>query len=284
MNLEFQTKKGGTSFVISQKDLMISLRDLKVLNNLNPTFFLFWASIFLLILSTYGFWHWQWFQGGCFCINLLSLYFLGTNLHEAAHQTAHPNRWVNDTLGYISAFLLCFSFSVFKRVHIQHHAHVNDPLYDPDYFVSKGGPPWLMPIRFAATEVFFFKHHLWRGNDLIEWLFNRLAIVGIVGLACYFKLLGLLMGLWFLPAFFVGLILGIIAYLSHHPFGERDRWKNTRAYPNTGLNWILLGQNYHLIHHLWVSIPWYRYQTAYRISQPLLVSKGCQVPQRSVCT
>ena len=39
-----------------------------------------------------------------------------------------------------------------------------------------------------------------------------------------------------------------------------------------------MGQNYHLVHHLWPSIPWFEYKPAYEATKPLLNSKGS--PQR----
>jgi hypothetical protein len=36
-----------------------------------------------------------------------------------------------------------------------------------------------------------------------------------------------------------------------------------------------MGQNYHLVHHLWPSIPWYHYERAYYATKPLLDAKGC---------
>jgi beta-carotene hydroxylase len=65
-------------------------------------------------------------------------------------------------------------------------------------------------------------------------------------------------------------------YLPHRPFQERNRWKNARVYPSPLLNWLIMGQNYHLIHHLWPSIPWYKYQGAYIATRPLLDQKGCE--------
>ncbi|HCF27956.1 MAG TPA: beta-carotene hydroxylase, partial [Cyanobacteria bacterium UBA11049] len=50
---------------------------------------------------------------------------------------------------------------------------------------------------------------------------------------------------------------------------------NARVYPNSILNFLIMGQNYHLIHHLWPSIPWYNYQPAYYAMKPLLDEKGC---------
>jgi len=80
---------------------------------------------------------------------------------------------------------------------------------------------------------------------------------------------------WFSAALVVGLALGLFFdYLPHRPFKERDRWKNARVYPSPILNLLIMGQNYHLIHHLWPSIPWYKYQPAYLATKHLLDEKG----------
>ena len=74
----------------------------------------------------------------------------------------------------------------------------------------------------------------------------------------------------------VGIALGLFFdYLPHRPFKETNRWKNARVYPGKVLNVLILGQNYHLIHHLWPSIPWYKYQSAYYAAKPILDAKGC---------
>jgi beta-carotene hydroxylase len=44
------------------------------------------------------------------------------------------------------------------------------------------------------------------------------------------------------------------------------------------MNLLIMGQNYHLIHHLWPSIPWFEYKVAYEKTKPLLDMKGS--PQR----
>ena len=44
------------------------------------------------------------------------------------------------------------------------------------------------------------------------------------------------------------------------------------------MNWLIMGQNYHLVHHLWPSIPWFHYKPAYEAVKPLLDVKGS--PQR----
>ena len=96
-------------------------------------------------------------------------------------------------------------------------------------------------------------------------------------LAAHYDFMNYVMNYWFVPALVVGIALGLFFdYLPHRPFKERNRWKNARVYPSPILNVLILGQNYHLVHHLWPSIPWYKYQPAYYASKPLLDAKGCE--------
>jgi len=241
----------------------------------NPTVGLFVLSVGLLVTSTLGYWCWGWWAPVCFTCNVLALHLAGTVIHDASHQAAHRNPWVNAALGHVSALILGFTFPVFTRVHIQHHAHVNDPENDPDHFVSTGGPLWLIAARFFYHEIYFFQRRLWQKNDLWEWGISRLLVAGIIGLACYYGFLGYIMNFWFSPALVVGLALGLFFdYLPHRPFRDRGRWTNARVYPSRIWNWLILGQNYHLIHHLWPSIPWYHYQRVYYLMQPTLTAHG----------
>jgi len=242
----------------------------------NPTLLMFLGAVALAVVSILGYWQWHWADWCCFMLNVVALHMVGTVIHDASHNVAHRDRVINAILGHGSALMLGFSFPVFTRVHMQHHANVNDPDNDPDHFVSTGGPLWLIAARFFYHEIFFFKRRLWRKYELLEWFLARLAVAFIVYLGVHYGFLGYLMNFWFSPALVVGLALGLFFdYLPHRPFKERDRWKNARVYPSPILNWLIMGQNYHLIHHLWPSIPWYHYQTAYYATQPLLDQKGC---------
>lgn len=260
----------------AQKPLTVPKELLQPPGDFNPTLLMFCVAVGMVILSTCGYWCWEWPHWCCFSINVIALHMVGTVIHDASHNAAHRDRVINAMLGHGSALMLGFAFPVFTRVHIQHHVHVNDPDNDPDHFVSTGGPLWLIAARFFYHEVYFFKRRLWRKYELWEWFFSRLFVATIVYFACQHGFLGYILNFWFSPALVVGLALGLFFdYLPHRPFQERDRWKNARVYPSPILNILILGQNYHLIHHLWPSIPWYHYQTAYRATQPLLDEKGC---------
>ena len=260
---------------VATKPLTVPKELLGPPGDFNPTLLIFWLSVALAVISTLGYWCWGWIDWCCFCMNVLALHMVGTVIHDACHGVAHQNRLVNALLGHGSAFLLCFSYPVFTRVHMQHHAHVNDPDNDPDHVVSTMGPLWIINARFMYHEFFFFKRKLWRKNELLEWCLARLSLGLVVYLAYRYDLLGYVFNFWFIPLAIVGLVLGLFFdYLPHRPFKERDRWKNARVYPSRLLNWLIMGQNYHLIHHLWPSVPWYYYERAYFSTKPLLDAKG----------
>lgn len=242
---------------------------------LNITVTMFLAAVIMLVVSNLGYWLWEWPHWCCFTTNVLALHIAGTVIHDACHQSAHRHRIINAILGHGSALMLAFSFPVFTRVHLQHHAHVNDPDNDPDYVVSTAGPLWLINARFFYHEVFFFKRRLWRNYELLEWFIGRLIVVAIFWVSIQYHFLGYVLNFWFIPSAIVGLALGLFFdYFPHRPHQTRDRWKNARVYPSRILNLLIMGQNYHLIHHLWPSIPWYNYQPAYYATKPLLDAKG----------
>ncbi len=265
----------------AQKPLTIPPKELlSPPGDFNPTLLMFLVVVMMLVLSNFGYWLWEWPHWLCFSVNTLALHCSGTVIHDACHQSAHRNRIVNAILGHCSALILVFAFPVFTRVHLQHHGNVNHPKDDPDHYVSTGGPLWLIAVRFLYHEVFFFQRRLWRNYELLEWFISRLIVITIVYISVQYHFLGYILNFWFIPAFLVGIALGLFFdYLPHRPFVERSRWKNARVYPGKVLNILILGQNYHLIHHLWPSIPWYNYQPAYYLMKPLLDEKGS--PQTS---
>ena len=261
----------------AQKPLTIPPKELlSPPGDFNPTLLMFLVVVMMLVLSNFGYWLWEWPHWLCFSVNTLALHCSGTVIHDACHQSAHRNRIINAMLGHCSALILAFAFPVFTRVHLQHHGNVNHPKDDPDHYVSTGGPLWLIAVRFLYHEVFFFQRRLWRNYELLEWFISRLIIITIVYISVQYHFLGYILNFWFIPAFLVGIALGLFFdYLPHRPFTDRNRWKNARVYPGKVLNILILGQNY----HLWPSIPWYNYQPAYDLMKPLLDEKGS--PQTS---
>ena len=89
---------------------------------LNPTVGLFLGGYALAALTIWGWFVGQWPLPLLVLIGFLALHLEGTVIHDACHNAAHPNRFWNAVMGHGAALLLGFSYPVFTRVHLQHHA------------------------------------------------------------------------------------------------------------------------------------------------------------------
>jgi fatty acid desaturase len=84
--------------------------------------------------------------------------------------------------------------------------------------------------------------------------------------------------LWWLPSRIALLMLMVLfQWLPQFPFDRIDRFGTTRVTRFPGSTWLLLQQDRHLIHHLYPTIPWYRYRAAYRELRPLLEARGAVI-------
>jgi beta-carotene hydroxylase len=248
----------------------------------NPTVWLALGTVALLALGTWG------HLAGVFGwwttvpINALGIYLGFTVLHEAMHGIAHPNRRVNALLGRLGGIPLTISFPLFRAVHYEHHSHTNDPQRDPDLIVAHTPrlllPLWCLAI-FVEYRAKFYGRRLWRDRaqvtEALAWeaIMVLITVVAITG-GWFVPLLVV----WFAPAALAIVFLGIcFDFLPHYPYDTDRRYFDTRIYPGRALNVVLLGQNYHLVHHLWTTIPWFRYQRVFAEIRADLVRRGCRI-------
>jgi beta-carotene hydroxylase len=222
---------------------------------------------------------------GAIALNALAMYIGFTVLHESMHGIAHSNRTVNAWLGRPMALLLSVSAPMFRRVHFEHHSHTNDPQRDPDLFVSRGYKP-LLPL-WVFGVVFEYRRHyygrkLWRSRaELAEALGVELLLVALPVAALISGHFAEFIVVWAVPSALAVMWLAItFDYLPHYPFDSRERYYDTRVYPGRAGFVILLGQNYHLIHHLWTTIPWYRLATVFESIRPQLEERGVRIGWR----
>jgi fatty acid desaturase len=84
--------------------------------------------------------------------------------------------------------------------------------------------------------------------------------------------------LWWLPAQIGALILQVwFVWLPHHDFTETSRYRNTRIRGWWGSTIMLLGQDHHLIHHLYPRVPFYNYRRLYRDIKVSLEDNGARI-------
>lgn len=232
---------------------------------------------------------------GCAIVLGVVAYAHYTLVHEAIHDNLVPGnqklRWINPLVGWIGALALGYNWPSLMRSHVLHHAHTNTD-EDPDIYV-KGGlgalffktikynilaqvPLFVMrlaaPQRHRATTYYLQGSEALQADAVVLAMLGSLVLcIGVGRVADWFCLL-------FLPAVGGNLLLAILfQWLPHHPFDRTERYLNTRISLWRGGGLLTLQQNYHLIHHLWPSVPFYNYGLFYRRLRPKLVAKGSRI-------
>lgn len=234
-------------------------------------------------------------------INSVASYGLYTVVHEAVHGSISNNnpryaRW-DSICGTIAGQLILLSFTGHRSSHLRHHAHTNTDR-DPD--IAAKGPLVALPIKWLASNVILVLVALPGGVRLASALKRRLggdatadsddssllakqswaARVGVLAVLISIPLDAVVpvVVLWIIPARLTFLyLLFFFVWLPHFPYEHTDRFRNTRITLFPGSTWLLLQQDRHLIHHLYPSIPWYRYRAAHRELASLLNERGAVV-------
>eukprot|EP00933_Yihiella_yeosuensis_P011035 TRINITY_DN117_c0_g1_i2.p1 TRINITY_DN117_c0_g1~~TRINITY_DN117_c0_g1_i2.p1 ORF type:complete len:442 (-),score=64.55 TRINITY_DN117_c0_g1_i2:536-1747(-) len=237
-----------------------------------------------------------------------------TPFHDATHfavAAAPRYRWLNEMVGHICGLPLLFPHNLFRHMHLLHHKHTNDNgdgpagiSLDPDRWAG-AGPVALLPLRWATallwytywakTDYKFRKAEaLRKGNNLVLSQLHELRDscfgfwgAGAVALVLLWYCQNLSpMVCWVAPALSATCILMyVFDYVPHRPHVVPHRIDPYMATNVTSgpfgtireLDFFLLSQNLHNIHHLFPQVPFYRYRTVWEAQQNDLLDKGTRV-------
>ena len=256
-----------------------------------PTLAMFAAGVGLFALGTAAVLAWgaHWLVG--LAVNALALYLLFTPAHEAVHgnivgRSALP-RWVESSVGWVSAGAFLFPYPIFSYDHRTHHKHTNHPERDPDFWVA-GKQPLKVLLSCMSMLPDYYYFYFSRTRALLANPRERsgyiASVLFLVGVVAVFVAYGQRFGywapalLWFAPALLASTFLAyIFDYLPHRPHREQRRYLDTRITLFPGLTTLFVSQNLHLIHHLYPSIPYYRYAEAFERIRPDLEAKGARI-------
>jgi fatty acid desaturase len=221
--------------------------------------------------------------------NTIFIYSLYTVVHEALHSNISSRtkslRWVDTVAGLIACVPLWLHYHQHKRQHMQHHAHTNEET-DPDIYAKGSFLGWIF-LRAPIALLSYFnpvqqywdcqRFHCVRREYVYTFLsFSAYAaiVIGLIAAGYGREVLFL----WFVP-WWIGqtVMLTFFTWTPHHDHSETGRYRNTRVSLFPGANFLLQGQNYHLIHHMIPSIPYYRYKSTFDEMRPILEQKGVRI-------
>ena len=221
--------------------------------------------------------------------NTVFLYAIYTVVHEAVHANISSRkknlRWVDTLAGVIACAPLWLNYHQHKRQHMEHHAHTNEDT-DPDIYARGSFLGWVF-LRLPVALINYFNpvqqyRDCRRFNctrqeyayTFIGFGINALILVSLLALGWWREVLVL----WFVP-WWIGqtVMLTFFTWTPHHDHSETGRYRNTRVSLFPFANFLLQGQNYHLIHHMMPAIPYYRYKPVFDELRPVLEAKGVRI-------
>lgn len=208
-----------------------------------------------------------------------------TPMHDAAHHAVAGKSRLNEWVGRLSALPLLVSFHGFRYLHLEHHKHTNEPDADPDHWSGRG-PVWLLPLRWLTQDFHYYVRYIAVARqrpraEALETLGTVLAVYGALGLLLATGSAEQALLFVFLPTRLAIMLLAFaFDYLPHVPHlvtGKQDRYRATAIYDHAFLTPLVLSQNYHLIHHLYPALPFYRYGKVWAAQRERLIEKGALV-------
>jgi beta-carotene hydroxylase len=259
-----------------------------------------WPTLVMAVLAAGGFWTVAfWAATGALSLwwamplNVFLAYSCYTPLHEACHRnitaSGHRHAWLNNVVGNISATPFFGSFHLHQLTHLAHHAHTNDPAKDPDqWMVSHNAWSllWRSMTVFMVHNIVGVKLALGRSDG--RWrLANALVRVSVcLGIVAWMALrwdATAVLLTTIAAALLASMLLAVVFdWLPHHPHTSQDRWQHTRVVTfapgvQGALDQLLYGQTYHLIHHLYPRVPFYRYKAVFTKLRGFFESNGAQI-------
>jgi fatty acid desaturase len=221
--------------------------------------------------------------------NTVFLYSLYTVVHEAVHANISSRttnlRWVDTLAGMIACVPLWLFYHQHKRQHMQHHTHTNEES-DPDIYARGTFLGWVFLRLPVALINYFNPVQHYRDCKRFELPTREIVYTAISFVAYAAVLVSLIVAgygqemlfLWFIP-WWIGqtVMLTFFTWTPHHDHHETGRYRNTRVSLFPGANFLLQGQNYHLIHHMMPNIPYYRYRDTFEELRPILERQGVRI-------
>lgn len=200
-------------------------------------------------------------------------YYLFTPIHEAVHRNASNREWVNTLIAVLTINLLLpyVSPKLLRWGHMQHHRFTNEVGKDPDRLLTNH---WFGPLLLWPFFELFYLPQYWQeraarpAGEVRQVLLQIPAGLAALGVLFWFCGPQLLL-FWFVASRLgLWLIVFVFVYLPHHPHDvlQKDDMYGASSL-REGHEWLLTilmaGQNRHLVHHLYPTVPFYRMKQAW---------------------
>ena len=203
-------------------------------------------------------------------INGTSGYFLFSPMHDAIHSSVGRSKKLNLWVGRITFlyFSSLVAFELMRFIHYRHHTNANGPGDEADHVVQSG-PAWLRPLKWPFIDLIYGWKYLAYWKDRPKSETRNVIIMFLTTMVVWPWLiingyLTELLMFWIIPQrisfFFISFIFVYLPHVPNEISEKEDAYRATSI--RVGMEWLLsplmMYQNYHLVHHLYPNVPFYR--------------------------
>lgn len=207
--------------------------------------------------------------------------------HEAQHgNIGRPGsrlRWLNELVGHVSVFPFLVPYRLHRAIHLKHHANTNNSENDPDIYMradtiweaAKNAWKSKQPGQVGALADEVLEDSEEKARLMLEAvMITRLAWI-LMAVLCWSGFALEVLMLWWIPRWVANIYTPVtLSWAPHHPMLEQGRYRDTRGWKSPFGTILSSGMEYHLVHHLFPSIPLNKTPAAYRELKPLLEAEG----------
>jgi fatty acid desaturase len=238
-------------------------------------------------------------------------------LHECGHGSASRHAWINTLVGHYASTFCFIPFYPWKYIHQKHHAWTGnlerDPVLKSLRTWRRTGVPQLVRLCWSSWIPLgaLLQHVVYATYPIVMW--REGAMTRTKALRTLASLLWLPLGYAALhhlfpdvvrfgsvaPAFFLFLVAEELVNIPHHvgmatyedklPIWHQYRATRSCYYPRGVSELLVLNFNFHIEHHLFPNLPWYRLRGARDVIRARLAGQyqeavgiGWNVAHRSI--
>jgi len=212
-------------------------------------------------------------------------------MHKGTHGNITYNPRVDRLIAFLAGLPALFSVTAYQTIHLVHH-DCNRLKNDPQDLGNLSENPRMLSVLFyalllAGTLLAIFlipvsalniANRKQRRDIWTELILMVLIYAGVLILAIRFNWFPDLAHYWLIPLLVTSLFGNVRAWAEHGLLPAGDPLTQTRTITSSKLvSFLFLNANYHLEHHLFPGMPWYRLPEVHRLLREDYAAAGTSI-------